>query len=112
MHVVDQDHEWPLGALLLEESPQCPELFLVHAGGVDQDDVPEDSLFRYTVTTRAPDYHVADTGTTQSLSITNAALGGDPLPNVVKKLTLIYELDGNIFSQDFDEGSDINLPPI
>jgi hypothetical protein len=51
-------------------------------------------------------------GNRMALSITNDALGGDPLPNVVKKLTLIYELDGNIFSQDFDEGSDINLPPI
>ncbi|HVC57557.1 MAG TPA: Rieske 2Fe-2S domain-containing protein [Stellaceae bacterium] len=33
----------------------------LHAGGVNPDDVPEDSLFRYTVTNRAPDYHVADT---------------------------------------------------
>jgi phthalate 4,5-dioxygenase len=35
----------------------------LHAGGVSPDDVPEDSLFRYTVTNRAPDYHVADTDT-------------------------------------------------
>jgi phthalate 4,5-dioxygenase oxygenase subunit len=33
----------------------------LHAGGVNPDDVPEDSLFRYTVTNRAPDYHVTDT---------------------------------------------------
>ncbi len=33
----------------------------LHAGGVDPDDVPDDSLFRFTVTNRAPDYHVADT---------------------------------------------------
>jgi len=33
----------------------------LHAGGVDPEDVPEDSLFRHTVTNRAPDYHVADT---------------------------------------------------
>src|SRR5260370_23461199 len=35
----------------------------LHAGGVDPDDVPDDSLFRYTVANRAPDYHVADTKT-------------------------------------------------
>ncbi len=33
----------------------------LHAGGIKPDDVPEDSLFRYTVANRAPDYHVADT---------------------------------------------------
>ena len=33
----------------------------LHAGGVSADDVPEDSLFRFTVANRAPDYHVADT---------------------------------------------------
>jgi phthalate 4,5-dioxygenase len=33
----------------------------LHAGAVSPDDVPEDSLFRFTVTNRAPDYHVADT---------------------------------------------------
>ncbi len=33
----------------------------LHAGGVDPEDVPEDSLFRHTVANRAPDYHVADT---------------------------------------------------
>src|SRR5882762_9108187 len=33
----------------------------LHAGAIDPADVPEDSLFRYTVTNRAPDYHVADT---------------------------------------------------
>jgi len=33
----------------------------LHAGGVNPDDVPEDSLFRFTVANRAPDYHVADT---------------------------------------------------
>jgi phthalate 4,5-dioxygenase oxygenase subunit len=33
----------------------------LHAGGVDLADVPEDSLFRFTVANRAPDYHVADT---------------------------------------------------
>jgi phthalate 4,5-dioxygenase len=33
----------------------------LHAGGIDPADVPEDSLFRFTVTNRAPDYHVADT---------------------------------------------------
>ena len=33
----------------------------LHAGAVDPDDVPDDSLFRHTVTNRAPDYHVADT---------------------------------------------------
>jgi phenylpropionate dioxygenase-like ring-hydroxylating dioxygenase large terminal subunit len=33
----------------------------LHAGAIQPDDVPEDSLFRYTVTNRAPDYHVADT---------------------------------------------------
>ena len=33
----------------------------LHAGGIDPDDVPEDSLFRFTVTNRAPEYHVTDT---------------------------------------------------
>src|SRR5260370_30773006 len=33
----------------------------LHAGAIDPGDVPEDSLFRYTVTNRAPDYHVTDT---------------------------------------------------
>src|SRR6202050_303499 len=33
----------------------------LHAGSVTPDQVPDDSLFRYTVTNRAPDYHVADT---------------------------------------------------
>jgi phthalate 4,5-dioxygenase len=33
----------------------------LHAGGVDPAIVPDDSLFRFTVTNRAPDYHVADT---------------------------------------------------
>jgi phenylpropionate dioxygenase-like ring-hydroxylating dioxygenase large terminal subunit len=33
----------------------------LHAGSVEPDDVPDDSLFRYTVTNRAPDYHVTDT---------------------------------------------------
>jgi phthalate 4,5-dioxygenase oxygenase subunit len=33
----------------------------LHAGSVAPDDVPDDSLFRFTVTNRAPDYHVADT---------------------------------------------------
>ena len=33
----------------------------LHAGSVEPDDVPADSLFRYTVTNRAPDYHVTDT---------------------------------------------------
>ena len=33
----------------------------LHAGAIDPDMVPDDSLFRYTVTNRAPDYHVTDT---------------------------------------------------
>ncbi|HEX5452735.1 MAG TPA: Rieske 2Fe-2S domain-containing protein [Stellaceae bacterium] len=33
----------------------------LHAGAVDPADVPEDSLLRYTVGDRAPDYHIADT---------------------------------------------------
>jgi phthalate 4,5-dioxygenase len=33
----------------------------LHAGSIEPDQVPDDSLFRYTVTNRAPDYHVADT---------------------------------------------------
>ncbi len=33
----------------------------LHAGSVDPDDVPQDSLFRFTVSNRAPEYHVADT---------------------------------------------------
>src|ERR1700687_3103250 len=33
----------------------------LHAGSIQPDDVPEDSLFRHTVTNRAPDYHVAET---------------------------------------------------
>jgi phthalate 4,5-dioxygenase oxygenase subunit len=33
----------------------------LHAGAVEPDDVPADSLFRFTVTNRAPDYHVTDT---------------------------------------------------
>jgi phthalate 4,5-dioxygenase len=33
----------------------------LHAGAIDPEIVPEDSLFRFTVTNRAPDYHVADT---------------------------------------------------
>jgi phenylpropionate dioxygenase-like ring-hydroxylating dioxygenase large terminal subunit len=33
----------------------------LHAGGIDPAIVPEDSLFRFTVTNRAPEYHVTDT---------------------------------------------------
>jgi hypothetical protein len=33
----------------------------LHAGGITPDMVMPDSLFRYTVTDRAPDYHVTDT---------------------------------------------------
>jgi phthalate 4,5-dioxygenase len=33
----------------------------LHAGAIDPADVAEDSLFRFTVTNRAPDYDVADT---------------------------------------------------
>jgi phenylpropionate dioxygenase-like ring-hydroxylating dioxygenase large terminal subunit len=33
----------------------------LHAGAVAPDDVPDDSLFRFTVTNRAPEYHVTDT---------------------------------------------------
>jgi phenylpropionate dioxygenase-like ring-hydroxylating dioxygenase large terminal subunit len=33
----------------------------LHAGAVDPADVPEDSLLRYTVGHRAPDYHVSET---------------------------------------------------
>jgi phenylpropionate dioxygenase-like ring-hydroxylating dioxygenase large terminal subunit len=33
----------------------------LHAGSVDPEDVPADSLFRLTVVNRAPEYHVADT---------------------------------------------------
>ncbi len=35
----------------------------LHAGGIDPSIVPEDSLFKYTVTDRAPEYHVTDTPT-------------------------------------------------
>jgi phenylpropionate dioxygenase-like ring-hydroxylating dioxygenase large terminal subunit len=35
----------------------------LHAGGIDAGMLPDDSIFRYTVTNRAPDYHVADTDT-------------------------------------------------
>ena len=33
----------------------------LHAGGIEPDIVPEDSLFRFTVANRAPEYHVTDT---------------------------------------------------
>jgi phthalate 4,5-dioxygenase oxygenase subunit len=33
----------------------------LHAGSVEPEDVPDDSLFRHTVANRAPDYHVAET---------------------------------------------------
>ncbi len=33
----------------------------LHAGSISPDIVPEDSLFKYTVADRAPDYHVTDT---------------------------------------------------
>ena len=33
----------------------------LHAGGIAPDIVPEDSLFRFTVRDRAPEYHVTDT---------------------------------------------------
>jgi phthalate 4,5-dioxygenase len=33
----------------------------LHAGSVAPDDVPADNLIRYTVTNRAPEYHVTDT---------------------------------------------------
>jgi phenylpropionate dioxygenase-like ring-hydroxylating dioxygenase large terminal subunit len=33
----------------------------LHAGGIEPDVVAEDSLFRFTVTNRAPEYHVTDT---------------------------------------------------
>ena len=32
----------------------------LHAGNVDPDDVPADNLMRYTVTNRAPEFHVAE----------------------------------------------------
>ena len=35
----------------------------LHAGGITAEMIPDDSIFRYTVTNRAPDYHVADTDT-------------------------------------------------
>jgi phthalate 4,5-dioxygenase len=35
----------------------------LHAGSVDLADVPEDSLLRYTVADRAPEYHVTETKT-------------------------------------------------
>ncbi|HWD60057.1 MAG TPA: Rieske 2Fe-2S domain-containing protein [Stellaceae bacterium] len=35
----------------------------LHAGSVTPEMLPTDSIFRYTVTNRAPDYHVADTDT-------------------------------------------------
>ena len=35
----------------------------LHAGSVEPDMLPADALLRYTVTNRAPDYHVADTDT-------------------------------------------------
>jgi phthalate 4,5-dioxygenase oxygenase subunit len=35
----------------------------LHAGGIDADRIAEDNIFRYTVTNRAPDYHVGDTQT-------------------------------------------------
>ena len=33
----------------------------LHAGGIEPEIVPDDSLFRFTVTNRAPKYHVTDT---------------------------------------------------
>jgi phenylpropionate dioxygenase-like ring-hydroxylating dioxygenase large terminal subunit len=33
----------------------------LHAGGINADMLSDNSIFRYTVTNRAPDYHVADT---------------------------------------------------
>src|SRR6202035_4908100 len=33
----------------------------LHAGGINADMLPDDSIFRYTVTNRAPDYQVGDT---------------------------------------------------
>ncbi len=36
MHVVDHDQQRPVGALLLEEPTERPQLFLVHPGGVDR----------------------------------------------------------------------------
>src|SRR5437763_12117218 len=33
----------------------------LHAGGINAEMLAEDHIFRYTVTNRAPDYHVADT---------------------------------------------------
>jgi len=35
----------------------------LHAGGVEADMLPDDAPLRYTMTNRAPDYHVADTDT-------------------------------------------------
>jgi phthalate 4,5-dioxygenase len=35
----------------------------LHAGGINAGMLSDDSIFRYTVTNRAPDYHVADTDT-------------------------------------------------
>jgi phthalate 4,5-dioxygenase len=35
----------------------------LHAGGIEADMIAEDNIFRYTVTNRAPDYHVGDTPT-------------------------------------------------
>jgi phthalate 4,5-dioxygenase oxygenase subunit len=47
----------------------------LHAGGISPEIVPDDSLFKYTVTNRAPDYHVADTDTGTMYA---AYRGGNP----------------------------------
>jgi phenylpropionate dioxygenase-like ring-hydroxylating dioxygenase large terminal subunit len=48
----------------------------LHAGSVEPEDVPEDSLFRHTVANRAPDYHVAETKTGTMYAAYRAAAPG------------------------------------
>ena len=45
-----------------------------------------------------------------SVVVNNDTLGGDPAPNIIKRLHVDYTLDGKRYSQDVDEGSTLRIP--
>jgi len=49
----------------------------LHAGGLTANMIADDSIFRYTVTNRAPDYHVADTAAGTMYGAFRAAEAGE-----------------------------------
>jgi len=45
-----------------------------------------------------------------SVVVNNDTLGGDPAPNIVKRLHVDYTLNGKRYSQDVDEGGSLTIP--